>query len=79
MVGKARVMLVVVGVLSGCIDPKALETAPVQVKTASGKVSCQLYTKEEVLWDRAISAPKAMSAATANGICVAEGHKRRGF
>ena len=63
-------------ILAGCsIDPQDHVTTPVQVQTAQGIVTCQLYTKENVLWDEAIDAPAHMPIAEANKICIAEGHR----
>ena len=65
-----------VAVLAGCIDPADYESAPVQVQTAQGVVTCQLYTERQVTWDRAISAPSGMSIQEANSACIAEGNRR---
>ena len=62
--------------LSGCsIDPQSYETTPVKLKTAKGVVTCQLYTKERVLWDRAIDRPDNMTVREADNICRAEGER----
>lgn len=64
---------------SGCTDVKrGYETPPVAVSTAQGAVTCQLYTPNAVLWDRALSKPATMSDADANRQCRAEGELRRG-
>ena len=61
-------------ILTACVsDPSAYETTPVQVKTTKGVVTCQLYTKERVIWDRAIGRPKTMSVKEADDICLREG------
>ena len=61
-------------VLSGCsINPVNYETTPVQIQTPQGTVVCQLYTKERVLWDRAIGVPAGMSVETGDTICKNEG------
>ena len=65
-----------VAVLAGCIDPADYESTPVQVQTAQGVVTCQLYTNERVLWDRAISAPAGMSIQQADNVCISEGNRR---
>jgi hypothetical protein len=62
-------------ILSGCLDPQSMETAPVQVSTAQGVVTCQLYRRDRVLWDRAIHRPDTMSVATADQVCQAEGER----
>lgn len=64
--------------LSGCIDLKSYETAPVSVSTPQGVVTCQLYTANQVLWDEAIRVPKGMSINTGDAICRAEGNRRKG-
>lgn len=60
-------------VLAGCVDPRSYESTPVKVKTPQGVVTCQLYTKERVLWDRAIDMPRGMSVAAGDQICLNEG------
>lgn len=62
---------------TGCADPQNYETPPVIVQTAKGPVTCQLYTKRLVLWDRSIDRPDAMGVQEADNICRAEG-KREG-
>ena len=64
--------------LSGCISPEDFETTPVEVSTAQGIVTCQLYKHDRVIWDRAIHRPETMSVATADAVCVAEGKRRAG-
>lgn len=64
--------------LSACsLDPKQYETTPVTVQTAAGPVVCQLYTKDMVRWDRAISRPDSMSVETADAICLEEGRRQK--
>ncbi len=81
MISKRKVSIVgvfCVALLSGCsIDPQNYETTPVQLKTAKGIVTCQLYTKERVLWDRAIDRPNNMSVREADNICRAEGERQK--
>lgn len=66
-------------VLTGCggLDPQSYETTPVQLKTPKGIVVCQLYTREQVLWDRAIDRPGTMSVREADDICRAEGLRQK--
>ncbi|MEL7256683.1 MAG: hypothetical protein AAFN80_02425 [Pseudomonadota bacterium] len=65
-------------ILAGCApDPRSFETTPVQVKTAKGIVTCQLYTKERVLWDRAIDRPNNMTVREADDVCRAEGIRQK--
>ncbi len=61
--------------LAGCLDPRHFESAPVKVKTPQGTVTCKLYTKERVLWDKAIDVPAHMSIADGDRICQAEGYR----
>lgn len=66
-------------VVAGCsIDPKNYETAPVEVATTQGTVTCQLYTPERTIWDRAIDWPRSMTAAEADATCKLEGDRRKG-
>lgn len=64
--------------LAGCVSsPVDYETAPVKIETAKGTVTCQLYTKDLVVWDRAIDRPATMSVKEADSICNAEGERRK--
>ncbi|MDE9450685.1 hypothetical protein J3R80_09440 [Aliiroseovarius sp. Z3] len=70
-----RTGLVVLGaavVLSGCVR-SSYESTPVEVNTAKGKVTCQLYTPERVQWDEAIAKPESMSKREADRICINKG------
>ena len=76
-----RVSVTVAGVAfcgaAGCaIDPRNFETEPVEVTTSKGVVVCQLYTKESVVWDRAIDRPDDMGVREADDICRAEGARQ---
>ncbi len=62
--------------LAGCVNPKDFETDPVEVPTTRGVVTCQLYTQDLVVWDRAIDRPDAMSVSDADAICMDEGKRR---
>lgn len=63
--------------LSGCVSsPEAYETEPVEIKTAKGTVTCQLYTDEIVLWDRAIVWPRNFTHREADAVCKEEGRRR---
>lgn len=65
--------------LAACaLDPRDYETTPVVVETAAGPVTCQLYTKEQVIWDRAIARPESMDVATADNLCRQEGVREKG-
>ena len=61
--------------LAGCLDPGAFESQPVKVKTPQGTVTCQLYTKERVLWDKATDVPAHMSISRGDEICRNEGYR----
>ncbi len=63
-------------VLAGCVNPQVFETEPVTLKTPKGAVTCQLYTPDQVAWDRAIAWPKGLSAKKADKICREEGERR---
>lgn len=63
--------------LAGCdFSPEAYESEPVTVQTRMGVVTCQLYTRDLVVWDRAIDRPDNMTVSTADAICVNEGQRR---
>lgn len=63
-------------VLAGCsLNPKDYETTPVVVQSAAGPVTCQLYTHEQVTWDRSINRPGNMSVTTADELCRQEGYR----
>ena len=74
----AATMLPLAFALSGCMSPADYETAPVEVTTSRGVVTCQLYTHDRVLWDRAIDRPETMTVKDADDICVAEGYRVAG-
>ncbi|MBY6055304.1 hypothetical protein KUV26_02500 [Leisingera daeponensis] len=63
--------------LTGCVSPENYETTPVQLRTSSGIVTCQLYTRDRVLWDRSIDRPGSMSVADADAICKQEGQRQK--
>ena len=77
---KAMVMagLALLGATACSIDPRDFETEPVEVATSKGVVTCQLYTKERVTWDRAIDRPDNMSGEEADDVCRAEGARQLG-
>lgn len=65
-------------ILSGCaIAPADFESIPVVLSTSSGPVTCQLYTRERVDWDRSIDRPAKMSVEEADRLCAAEGLRRQ--
>ncbi|MEX0348632.1 MAG: hypothetical protein AB3N15_04335 [Paracoccaceae bacterium] len=65
-------------ILSGCVpSPENYETTPVQVQSAKGIVTCQLYSKDLVVWDRAIDRPNNMGVQEADDICREEGRREK--
>lgn len=73
---KAAFAIAATAIVSGCsITPQQYETTPVIVQSAAGPVTCQLYTHEQVTWDRSINRPGSMSVATADNLCRQEGHR----
>ncbi len=74
---KISVLICASVTLVGCVDPKYYETAPVKVTTELGVVTCQLYTKQSVTWDRAIDYPREMSVEAADAVCRAEGRRQK--
>lgn len=63
--------------LAGCVSsPVQYETRPVQLETPKGIVTCQLYTDDIVLWDRAIDRPETMTVREADQYCREEGQRR---
>lgn len=78
MSGKLFLGILGVTALSACMSPADYETTPVIVNTQNGPVVCQLYTREQVLWDRAVSVPAGMTVQEADQVCIAEGHRQMG-
>jgi len=65
-----------VAALSACnITPENYESAPVLAQSPMGPVTCQIYTREQVTWDRSINRPAAMDVRTADNICRMEGKR----
>ncbi len=62
-------------ILSACVSPAAFESAPVQVQTAQGVVTCQLYTIDMVEWDRSVARPEGMTVEQADQICINKGYE----
>lgn len=69
---KQIMLLLAVVTLSAC-SPAMFETAPVTVETQYGQVTCQLYTKEIVQWDRPVDWPTGMTVEHAFNVCQTEG------
>lgn len=74
-IAPATLILSVFAVAGCSLSPVDYETTPVQVKTAKGVVTCQLYTPDRVLWDRAIDRPNSMSVQEGDAVCRAEGER----
>lgn len=72
MTSKALLLLAAAACLTACA-PSQFETEPVEVETPAGTVTCQLYTRGMVDWDRAIARPESMSVAAADAICRQRG------
>lgn len=62
--------------LSACTKSNYI-TAPAKVETPQGVVTCQLYTKERVLWDEAMAKPANMTDEQAHAICRNEGLRQK--
>ncbi len=67
--------LPVIVALAGYMSPESFETDPAEVTTCRGIVTCQLYTHNRVIWDRAIHRPETMSVSDAGTVCVNEGKR----
>ncbi|GGH17915.1 hypothetical protein SAMN05444007_11738 [Cribrihabitans marinus] len=77
LLAKTATAITAAGLLAACSpDPRNFETDPVRIDTPKGAVTCQLYTDQTVVWDRAIAAPAGMSIQEADKICVDEGYRR---
>ena len=61
--------------LGGCADRASMETPPVQVASAAGPVTCQLYRHDIVMWDEAIRWPEGTGKPQADAICRDEGKR----
>ncbi|MBA4492276.1 hypothetical protein [Paracoccus sp. S1E-3] len=73
---KPALAVVAIATLSACsISPKDYETTPVIADSAMGPVICQIYTHEQVTWDRSIKRPEKMDTETADNLCRAEGKR----
>ena len=73
---KLPLLAAFVAALSGCATPESYETVPVVVETPQGPVTCQLYLRSQVVWDRAIDRPDSMGVTQADNYCIAEGQRR---
>ncbi len=70
-------LCLVLPLLAGCISKRTFESEPVTVSTAAGPVTCQLYGRNQVVWDEALLKPPAMTDAGADRICRDEGYRRK--
>jgi type IV pilus biogenesis protein CpaD/CtpE len=76
MPARLLLTLAATGLLAGCaIDPRSLESVPVDIPSAKGAVTCQLYTRETTVWDRSIDRPDAMGVEEADTICREAGRR----
>ena len=73
MFRKTVIALAAFAGLSACANPVYYETAPVLAESPMGPVTCQIYTHEQVSWDRSIARPEAMDVKVADDICRDEG------
>lgn len=73
---RAVAILAVLPLIAAC-SPQEMETDPVVLATPQGPVTCQLYTRSQVLWDRSIDRPATMGVRTADALCVAEGKREQ--
>ena len=79
--------LAAIAMVSACsLDPKDYETEPVTIPVpkeyvpVTGKdatITCQLYTKDRVRWDRATSYPEKLTHKHADNACLNEGYRQR--
>lgn len=79
--------LATIAMLSACsLDPKDYESKPVTIPVpeqyvpVTGKdatITCQLYTKEIVRWDRATVYPEGLTHEHADNACLNEGNRQR--
>lgn len=78
MIAKLGILALTAVSLSACVgSPRQYETTPVEISTPKGNVTCQLYTREQVIWDRAIARPNNMSTTEADNYCIAEGRRQQ--
>ena len=62
--------------VSACVmTPEQYETTPIIAQSPMGPVVCQIYTHQQVTWDRAINRPEKMSVTTADNLCRQEGRR----
>lgn len=74
----ALLALVTLSLLGAC-SPKHFETEPVLVQTSKGVVTCQLYTRQRLDWDRSVAYPGTMTEIEADQVCIREGRRRIGL
>ncbi|MDO5643182.1 MAG: hypothetical protein Q4G26_12465 [Paracoccus sp. (in: a-proteobacteria)] len=73
---KPALAVAALAALSACnITPEQYETHPVFAESPLGPVVCQIYTHEQVTWDRSINRPERMTVATADNLCRQEGYR----
>lgn len=76
MYTKIAFAAVAIATLSACsISPKDYETTPVIAQSPLGPVTCQIYTHEQVTWDRSINRPAGLDVVSADNTCRLEGRR----
>lgn len=61
--------------ISAAVFLSACASAPINLQTPKGTVTCQNYLDDILLWDRAISHPSGMTKAEADFMCRDAGAK----
>lgn len=62
--------------VSSC-DKAEYETEQVTVSTPEGPVTCQLYRRDIVMWDEALTRPGSLTDHQANEACRIEGLREK--
>lgn len=73
---KFVLLVAAVGTLSAC-SPQQFETAPAEVMTEAGPVTCQFYSPRIVMWDKPTAYPQGMTMDEAVSVCRQEGMARK--
>lgn len=76
MIKKLIVPGIAAALLTAC-TPAQFESPPVTLDTPQGPVTCQLYTKSMLDWDRSTDRPDTMSVETADALCKQEGRREQ--
>ncbi|CAM3214581.1 hypothetical protein PANO111632_08430 [Paracoccus nototheniae] len=72
---KVGFVIAALGGLTACTQK--YESAPVEITTPDGPVTCQLYRPDMVIWDRPLSYPEGMETSEAASVCRKEGMSRK--